>query len=132
VCCAAGVANLNIIVREGLVERVRDDIGPYLKERWMGLANHRLVGEARMVGLLGALELTPDKAKRAQFAKFDEVGSMCRDFAYERGLILRATGATMLTAPPYILSESEADLLVATARHALDDTAVELEKRGWL
>jgi putrescine aminotransferase len=132
VCCAAGVANLNIIVREGLVERVRDDIGPYLKERWMGLANHRLVGEARMVGLLGGLELTPDKAARAQFAKFDEVGSMCRDYAYERGLILRATGSTMLTAPPYILSEGEADLLVETARHALDDTVVELERRGWL
>jgi putrescine aminotransferase len=132
VCCAAGVANLNIIVREGLVERVRDDIGPYLKQRWMGLANHRLVGEARMVGLLGGLELTPDKAARAKFAKFDDVGSLCRDFAYERGLILRATGSTMLTAPPYILSESEADLLVETARHALDDTEAELERRGWL
>jgi len=123
---------LNIIVREGLVERVRDDIGPYLKERWVGLGSHRLVGEARMVGLLGALELTPGKAKRAKFEKFDDVGSMCRDFAYERGLILRATGSTMLTAPPYILSESEADLLVETARHALDDTAAELERRGWL
>jgi putrescine---pyruvate transaminase len=132
VCCAAGVANLQIIQREGLVERVRDDIGPYLKARWTKLAEHPLVGEARMVGLLGALELTPDKATRAKFAKFDEVGSMCRDFAYQRGLILRATGGTMLTAPPYILSESEADILVNTARDALDDTVVELKKRGWL
>ena len=103
-----------------------------MKQRWMGLANHRLVGEARMVGLLGGLELTPDKAARTKFAKFDDVGSLCRDFAYERGLILRATGSTMLTAPPYILSESEADLLVETARHALDDTVAELERRGWL
>jgi putrescine aminotransferase len=132
VCCAAGVANLNIIINEKLVDRVRDDIGPYLKQRWMTLAHHPLVGEARMVGLLGALELTPDKAARAKFEKFDAVGSLCRDFAYERGLILRATGGTMLTAPPYILSESEADLLVDTARDALDDTVTELKKRGWL
>jgi putrescine aminotransferase len=132
VCCAAGVANLRIIIDEKLVDRVRDDIGPYLKQRWMTLAEHKLVGEARMVGLLGGLELTPDRATRAKFAKFDEVGSLCRDFAYQRGLILRATGSTMLTAPPYVLSESEADQLVTIAHAALDDTAEELTRRGWL
>jgi putrescine aminotransferase len=132
VCCAAGVANLNIIIREKLVDRVRDDIGPYLKSRWMDLADHPLVGEVRMVGLLGGLELTPDRATRARFEKFDDVGSICRDFAYARGLILRATGSTMLTAPPYVLGESEADTLVDIARAALDDTHVELQKRGWM
>ena len=132
VCCAAGVANLRIIIDEKLVDRVRDDIGPYLKQRWMTLADHPLVGEARMVGLLGALELTPEKATRARFVKIDEVGSQCRDFAYQRGLILRATGSTMLTAPPYILSDGEADTLVDTTRLALDDTAEELRKRGWI
>jgi putrescine aminotransferase len=132
VCCAAGVANLRIIIDEKLVDRVRDDIGPYLKQHWMKLAEHPLVGEARMVGLLGALELTPDRATRARFAKFDEVGSICRDFAYQRGLILRATGSTMLAAPPYVLSESEADQLVSIAHAALDDTAEELTRRGWL
>jgi putrescine aminotransferase len=132
VCCAAGVANLNIIMREKLVERVRDDIGPYLKSRWMDLADHPLVGEVRMVGLLGGLELTPDRATRARFEKFDDVGSICRDFAYARGLILRATGSTMLTAPPYVLGESEADTLVDIARAALDDTQDELKRRGWL
>jgi putrescine aminotransferase len=132
VACAAGVANLGIIQREGLVDRVRDDIGPYLKQRWMALADHPLVGEARMVGLLGALELTPDQATRARFAKFDEVGTICRDFAYQRGLVLRATGSTMLTAPPYILSHEEADILVERAAAALDDAVVELKHRGWL
>jgi putrescine aminotransferase len=132
VCCAAGVANLKIIINEKLVDRVRDDIGPYLKQRWMGLADHPLVGETRMVGLLGGLELTPDRAARAQFEKFDDVGTICRDFAYQRGLILRATGSTMLTAPPYVLAESEADQLVDIARAALDDTLAELQKRGWM
>lgn len=132
VCCAAGVANLKIIIEEKLVDRVRDDIGPALKAKWSTLADHPLVGEARMVGLLGGLELTPDKATRKRFEKFDDVGSMCRDFAYKRGLILRATGSTMLTAPPYILSDSEADFLVNTAREALDDTHKELKNKGWI
>lgn len=132
VCCAAAVANLNIIRREGLVERVRDDIGPYLKQRWMALAEHPLVGEARMVGLLGALELSPDKSRRAKFTNVDEAGGICRDFAYRRGLILRATGSTMLTAPPYILSEAEADTLVELSRAALDDALAEFQRRGWM
>jgi putrescine aminotransferase len=85
-----------------------------------------------MVGLLGGLELTPDKAARTRFAKFDEVGSLCRDFAYQRGLILRATGSCMLAAPPFILSESEADRLISITAEALDETNAELKHRGWL
>ncbi len=132
VCCAAAIANLNIIRGERLVERVRDEIGPYLKTRWMTLADHPLVGEARMVGLLGALELSPDKTTRAKFADRDLAGGICRDFAYARGLILRATGSTMLTAPPYILTEAEADTLVSIARDALDDAHTEFRHRGWV
>jgi len=132
VCCAAGVANLKIIQRDRLVERVRDEIGPALKQRWMKLADHPLVGEARMIGLLGALELTPNKATRQKFEKPDDAGGICRDFAYQRGLILRATGSTMLTAPPYILSEEEADFLVETTRQALDEAAAEFARRGWM
>jgi putrescine---pyruvate transaminase len=63
-CCAAAIANLGIIRREGLVERVRDDIGPYLQAKWNAFADHPLVGEAGMIGLMGGLELTPDKAVR--------------------------------------------------------------------
>ena len=55
--CAAGLANLRILEEERLVERVAGDIGPYLKARWEGLADHPLVGEARMTGLIGAFEI---------------------------------------------------------------------------
>jgi putrescine aminotransferase len=132
VCCAAAIANLNILQGEHLVDRVRDDTGPYLQQKWKALADHPLVGEARMVGLLGGLELTPDKAARTRFPKYDEVGSICRDFAYQRGLILRATGSCMLAAPPFVLSEAEADQLISITAEALDATKTELEKRGWL
>ena len=125
-CCAAGLANLRIMRDEKLVERVRDDIGPYLARRWLALAEHPLVGEARMVGLIGALELTPDKAARARFPKPGDTGTMVRDFAYDAGLILRATGDCMLVAPPFVLSEEEADIIVARTRGALDRAAERL------
>jgi putrescine aminotransferase len=132
VCCAAAVANLNIIRREGLVERVAQDIGPYLQAGWARLAEHPLVGEARMVGLVGALELTPDKTARARFAKRGEAGTLCRDFAYAHGLVLRATGDTMLVAPPFVLSHAEADELLAITARALDDAQAALRHRGRL
>jgi putrescine aminotransferase len=131
-CAAAAIANLGILRGEGLVDRVRNGIGPYLAARWLALGDHPLVGEARMVGLIGALELTPDKVRRARFPKAGEIGTVCRDIAYGMGLILRATGDCMLVAPPFVLSESEADELVARTRAALDGTLEEVRRRGWM
>jgi putrescine aminotransferase len=131
-CAAAALANLAIIRRENLVERVRDVIGPYLATRWKALADHPLVGEARMVGMIGALELTPDKALRARFAEAGVIGTFCRDVAYRAGLVLRATGDCMLIAPPFVLSEAEADLLVERSRLALDGALDEAQRRGWM
>jgi putrescine aminotransferase len=131
-CAAAALANLAILRREKLVDRVRDEIGPYLATRWLSLADHQLVGQSRMVGLLGALELTPDKATRARFPKPGEAGTICRDAAYQAGLILRATGDCMLLAPPFVLSEAEADMVVDRTRQALDRTLETLQGRGWI
>jgi putrescine aminotransferase len=131
-CAAAAIANLGILRREGLVERVRDVIGPYLATRWMALGAHPLVGEARLVGLIGALELTPDKCLRARFPKIGAIGTFCRDAAYRAGLVLRATDDCMLIAPPFVLSEAEADLLVERTRAALDAALQEAQKRGWM
>ena len=131
-CAAAALANLGIMRRENLVERVRDVIGPYLATRWKALGDHPLVGEARLVGLIGALELTPDKALRARFPKAGVIGTFCRDVAYRAGLVLRATDDCMLIAPPFVLSEGEADLLVERTRLALDGALEEARRRGWM
>ncbi len=131
-CAAAALANLAILRNEGLVERVRTSIGPYLAARWTALADHPLVGEARMVGLIGGLELTPDKAARARFPTAGEAGVICRDIAYRAGLVLRATGDCMLVAPPFVLSEAEADVLVARTREALDGAMEVLRGKGWV
>ncbi len=131
-CAAAALANLAILRNEGLVDRVRTSIGPYLAAQWTALADHPLVGEARMVGLIGGLELTPDKVARARFPKAGEAGVICRDIAYRAGLVLRATGDCMLVAPPFVLSEAEADTLVARTRGALDGAMELLRERGWV
>ena len=55
--CVVATMNLEIIEREGLVEQVRNETGPYLGQLWEQFKEHPLVGEVRTVGLLGAIEL---------------------------------------------------------------------------
>ena len=132
-CCAAALANLEIIRREKLVERVRDDIGPYLAERWLKLGEHDLVGEARMKGLVGALELVPDRKDLSKrFDSVGKVGTIARDFSFENGLVMRAVRDGLILSPPLTLSHEEADELVALAKKALDDTWSELKREGLL
>ena len=121
--CAAGLANLAILEEEGLVERVADDIGPYLQGRWQTLADHPLVGEARMTGLIGAVEIVADKSARTRFPRPGSTGAMARDLAVETGVVLRAVGDTLVCAPPLVISREECDTLVARARRTLDALA---------
>jgi len=131
--CAAGLTSLRIMQEEKLVERVRDDIGPYLQRLWAGLADHPLVGEARMTGLIGALELVRDKATMQRFPKATAAGNRCRDISVGRnGLVMRATGDVMVISPPLVISREECDLLVERARKSLDDLADELTREGVL
>ncbi len=132
-CCAAALANLEIMQREKLVERVADDIGPYLQKRWLALGDHPLVGEARMVGLVGALELVPAKGDRSRrFAPVGEVGTLCRDISFENGLVMRAVRDSMIISPPLVLSHEEADELVDRVARTLDRTHQALKKDGRL
>ncbi len=130
-CAAAALANLAVIEREGLVERVRDDIGPYLRERWLKLGDHPLVGEARMKGLVGALELVPKKPHRhIRFPDEGRVGTIARDFSFSNGLVMRAVRDSLILSPPLVLSHDEADELVRLAEKTLDDTWIALKKEG--
>ena len=132
VACAVAIANIGILRGEHLVERAKNDIGPYLAERWLALAEHPLVGEARIAGMIGALELVKDKKTRAFFDKRGEAGGICRDLCIENGLVMRATRDSMLIAPPLVISRAEVDELVQKARLSLDMTLAELSKRGRL
>lgn len=129
--CAAALANLDIIENERLPEKVANDTGPYLAEKWKTLGEHPLVGEARICGLVGALELSPDKARRARFeAEKGTVGTICRDHCFESGLVMRHVGDSMIISPPLVISRSEVDELIEKAHRALDLTAADVTAQG--
>ena len=125
--CAVAIANLKIMQRENLIERIRDDIGPYLQAKWRALEEHPLVGEARMVGMMGAFELVRNKDTLERFDKKRGAGGIFRDNAIANGVCLRATGDTILCAPPFTLSHAEADELIDKTVVSLDQTQAALQ-----
>jgi putrescine aminotransferase len=126
VSCAVANANIELIQRDGLVDEVRLETAPYFRERWLQLGQHPLVGEARCLGLLAALELVSDKSTRERFETDPGAGIVCRDLALENGLVMRAVRDTMIAAPPLITSKQQIDELVELARKTLDQTAERL------
>ena len=120
--CAVAIENIRIMQREKLVERARDDIGPYLQEKWATLGEHPLVGETRMVGMMGALELVRDKATLERFDEDDGVGTICRDILVTNGLVMRAVGDTIVTAPPLTMTREQVDEQVGKTWKCLDLT----------
>lgn len=126
VACAVSLKNLEIIEREKLVDRVRDDIGPYFQAKVRELQSHPLVGEVRGKGLLGAIELVKDKTKRTFFDRDMDVGTQCRNHCFANGLVMRAIRDTMVLAPPMIVKREEVDEIVRIARRCFDLTAKDL------
>ena len=126
VCTAVALENIRLLQEEKIIETCKAETAPYLAQRWAELGEHRLVGEARIAGMVGALELVPDKRRRAFFDDRGKVGQLCRDRALANGLILRATYDAMLLSPPLIISRAQIDELFEKTWKALNETAVEL------
>jgi len=130
VACAVALKNLEIIESEGLIERVRTDTGPYfakaLQER---VAGHPLIGEVRAFGLLGAIEIVRDKATKERFEPAGSAGAAVRDHAVAGGLMMRATGDTMILSPPLIWTRETIDLACARIVAALDLAERDLRSR---
>ena len=125
--CAVAIRAIQLMRDEQLIERVATHTAPYLQKRWRELGEHPLVGEARGVGMLGALELVPHKPAREFFQPRGKVGLLCRDLCVENGLVMRAVEDTMIISPPLIISEPQIDELIEKAWCSLDMTAQKIE-----
>jgi len=132
VAAAVALANLEIMQKEGVVDRVRNDLAPYFSTRWRELGAHPLVGEARSLGLLGALELVPRKPSREFFPERGSVGTRARDISIRNGLVMRAVWDTLIAAPPLVVTRNEIDELITKAVTSLDQLHADLRQDGWL
>jgi adenosylmethionine-8-amino-7-oxononanoate aminotransferase len=113
--CAAALANIDILEREGLIPRGRE-LERELLSTLAPLADHPLVDEVRGgTGLLVGIALDPD-------AVASEPGFMAKAAAAIRphGLILRALGQALAVSPPLTISPEEIELIRDAVRAGLD------------
>ncbi|MDP3922975.1 MAG: aminotransferase class III-fold pyridoxal phosphate-dependent enzyme, partial [Hydrogenophaga sp.] len=132
VACAVALANIELMERENLVGKVRDDIGPYLAERFAELNQHPLVAEAQTCGFVAGLVLVKDKDTQALFDEDLGVGMICRGHCFKNGLIMRAVGDRMIIAPPLVMTRAQIDEMMALIVYCLDATLADLRTAGQL
>lgn len=131
VASAVALENLRILEEEDVVGHVQRTAAPYLKEQWEGLLDHPMVGEAKIVGMMGSIALTPDKASRAKFASEPgTVGYTVRERCFANNLVMRHVGDRMIISPPLVIQPDEIDILIARARTALDEAHAEIRDKG--
>ncbi|MEE8420688.1 MAG: aminotransferase class III-fold pyridoxal phosphate-dependent enzyme [Dehalococcoidales bacterium] len=136
VSCAAGIAVVDIIETEGLVERSAR-LGEYLHRRAREkLSHHPVVGDIRGRGMLMGVELVKDKATREPFEPSRLAGSTVHRLAMEKGCMVFPTsgfiggvrGDAVMMAPPYIITEAQIDTALEILDESLADFAGEMAR----
>jgi len=108
--CAVALKALELIVDRGVFDNVVA-VAPHFQERLHALAEHPMVGEARGVGLMGALEIVHDKASRTPYPAAAEISERIASSALHHGLIVRPIGDAVVLAPPFIITRAQIDEL---------------------
>ncbi|RJF83312.1 aspartate aminotransferase family protein [Azospirillum cavernae] len=119
VAAAVALETLAIYQERDMIGHVRD-VAPLFQRRLRALADHPLVGEARGVGLIGAIELVADKTTKATFEPVGRAGAVVNGLAQEHGLIVRAMGDSIALCPPLVISEEDINQVFDRLTKALD------------
>lgn len=134
VCCAAALATLDVLADEELVERSAR-LGRYAESQFLDLqTRHPKIGQVRMYGLNGGIELVTDQASQQPDPEF---ASDVIYAAFERGVVMITLKGNILRfQPPLVITKDQLD----TALAAIDDAMTAAEqgrvhrpqgKMGW-
>ena len=124
VAAAAALANLDVIEDDGLLARVRDEVGPALEEGLQALGEHPAVAEVRAFRAIGALELRrPPSLTTDEMAS---IGARAGALIREEGVIVRGMRDAIAVSPSLIISRDEIDVLLGAIRRGLDNLHTEI------
>jgi len=117
--CAGTLAHIEIIEKEGLVQRSAE-LGQHLKKRLMELYNkYEIIGDVRGMGTLWGVELVADRKTRRPFASPGKVGGSISAFCREAGMILRCNGDIIVMAPALVMTNAQAGEMVGIIDQAI-------------
>jgi 4-aminobutyrate--pyruvate transaminase len=122
VSTAVALKTLELYERRDTFGHVRK-VAPHFLKRLHALRDHPLVGEADGVGLIGGIELSPDKKTRRNFEAAKGVGARCNQFCQDEGLIVRALLSDRIAlCPPLVIGEAEIDEMFDRFTRGLNKT----------
>lgn len=121
VAAAVALETLTIYEERNIVQQVKQ-LESQFTDRVQALQNHPLVGHARSVGLIGAIELVKNKETREQHPASEKMAAKVALAAKEHGLIVRPTpGDSVAFCPPLIINESQINSMFDAVSNALND-----------
>jgi len=121
-CCAVGLATLDILEREGLIEEAGRK-GKKLLGGLQQLATLETVGDVRGLGLMCGVEFVEDKASKKPFPSSQKFGARVQKECYRRGLVSRIQGDIYMLAPPFVVSDADIDRIVSILGEAIPAAA---------
>lgn len=119
VAAAAALAAIDYTEKENLIGRVRDDVGPYMQDKLKRLAAHKVVGEVRGHGLIGAIEVVP-RGGKAELKPDAYLGFKLQALCREEGVIVRGIRNMVAVSPPLVITRAEIDKLFEGVERGLD------------
>ena len=117
--CAVSLEAIRLITEGGIMDNVRA-VGARFQRGLQALSDHPIVGEARGLGLMGALELVADKRSKQPFPGSVRVGERVAKAARDGGFIIRPLGSSVVLAPPFISTAEQIDALLEQLKIILD------------
>lgn len=121
VAAAVALETIAMITEPGGLFENLCSVTPAFQASIQALADHPLVGEARGIGLIGALEIVADKGAKAPFAGEHLMSERIVRAAHARGLILRPIGDSVIFAPPFMINEEQIGDMFERTRLVLDE-----------
>jgi adenosylmethionine-8-amino-7-oxononanoate aminotransferase len=109
--CAVALASLDLFRDTGVLARVAR-LEEQLRATLAPLAALPIVGDVRVIGGVGIVELVSDKSTRRTGGYLDGIGPRLAAAFLQRGLLLRPLGNVVYFMPPYVIEDEEVDWAV--------------------
>jgi adenosylmethionine-8-amino-7-oxononanoate aminotransferase len=120
--CAVALASLGLFRDHDVLGRVQA-IERGLKAGLEPLRAHASVGDIRVIGGVGIVELVTDRATRTAGGYLDDIGPRLTAAFLDRGVLLRPLGNVVYVMPPYVITDDEVAWLTQQVVEVIDRTA---------
>jgi adenosylmethionine-8-amino-7-oxononanoate aminotransferase len=118
--CAVGIASLDIFRDENVLGRITR-LEEQLREGFELLRDLPRVGDVRVIGGVGVVELTSTLANYQGGGYFDQVGPKLAQAFLDRNILIRPLGNVVYFMPPYVISDQETAQALDTIRAVLEE-----------